>query len=61
MDNNVIVPVNLMRACALYNVAHENNVLLLMSMLLLELCLHSIENKNKNRMKYFIIVATYYR
>ena len=26
MDNNVIVSVNLMRACTLHNVGHENNI-----------------------------------
>ena len=29
MDNNVIVCINSMRACTLYNISHENNILCL--------------------------------
>ena len=60
MDNNVIVPVNLMRACNLYNVGHENNVnCLIIAVYAIAIHLHSIENKSKNmKMNDFIIVST---
>ena len=60
MDNNVIVPVNLMRACSLYNVGNENNVnCLIIAVNAITIRLHSIENKSKNmKMNDFIIVST---
>ena len=60
MDNNVTVPVNLMRAFSLYNVGNENNLnCLIIAVNAIAICLHSIKNKRKNiKMNDFIIVST---
>ena len=57
MVNNVIVPVNLMRASILHNVGHENNV----HCTIIAGAVFSLyeEQEQKDRMKDFIIVSTY--
>ena len=57
MDNNVVIPVNLMRANILHNITHGNNV----HCLAIDGGVFAFyrDEDQKERMKDFIIVSTY--
>ena len=62
MDNNVIIPVNLMRPYTLYNIGHENNLYCLavnVNAIAGAVFVFYRVQEQKERMKDFLIVSTY--